>query len=323
MIDKQYKISTVIVTFNRKTLLKRCLDAVSQQTYKPQDVYIMDNASTDGTMDSVKEWGFYEVESNGIRWHYILNDKNEGGSGGFYKGMKTAFEETNPDALWVMDDDGEPAPTCLDELRKYLDEYDFLSPMVVSDEDRLTCSFTKDHEPYTEFIKKAENGIIKNWVNPFNGVLFSKALINKVGYPKKGMFIWGDEWNYQLRCINDGFSLACVVKSMHYHPVDRQKKILYMGSKVMPIEQDWKLYCYIRNYVYNCVYFSPYIHKAPFLKGIFYQLLELRGCVIFVQRFAQYDREVLHKNRKMVFVKAFFAGVFKSFGGQYKYMKKK
>ena len=53
--NSQLKIACVIVTYNRKQLLKRCLDAVVAQIFKPSVVYITDNASTDGTIDSVKE----------------------------------------------------------------------------------------------------------------------------------------------------------------------------------------------------------------------------------------------------------------------------
>ena len=34
------KIAGVIVTYNRKDLLKRCLDAVASQTFKPHTVFI-------------------------------------------------------------------------------------------------------------------------------------------------------------------------------------------------------------------------------------------------------------------------------------------
>ena len=65
-MDNKYKICAVVVTFNRKELLINCLDAINQQTYKPHTVLIVDNASTDGTKDFVKENEYYNVEKNGI-----------------------------------------------------------------------------------------------------------------------------------------------------------------------------------------------------------------------------------------------------------------
>lgn len=37
------RIAVVIPTFNRKELLIQCLEAVSNQTLKPQKIFVMDN----------------------------------------------------------------------------------------------------------------------------------------------------------------------------------------------------------------------------------------------------------------------------------------
>ena len=190
---EQTRVACVIVTYNRKGYLKRCLEAVDCQTFKPQTVYIVDNASTDGTIDSVKKWGFYECERNEITYKYVLNKKNEGGAGGFYLGMKTAFEDAKYDGIWVMDDDGEPDKECLKELVRFLTERDYIAPIVLSDEDRNTCSFIPERK-YEDICGQADsNGVIESWASPFNGILYSRKLVEGVGFPKKEMFIWGDE----------------------------------------------------------------------------------------------------------------------------------
>jgi rhamnopyranosyl-N-acetylglucosaminyl-diphospho-decaprenol beta-1,3/1,4-galactofuranosyltransferase len=43
------KVCAVIVTYNRKDLLRECLNAVLSQTRPPDHVLVVDNASTDGT----------------------------------------------------------------------------------------------------------------------------------------------------------------------------------------------------------------------------------------------------------------------------------
>lgn len=247
-------IACVIVTYNRKVLLRRCLDAVSRQTCKPTGVYIFDNASTDGTMEAVKEWGYYKTENNGIRFHYILNKKNEGGAGGFYRGMKYAMSDGNYDALWVMDDDGEPDKDCLKNLVPHLDTHDYIAPIVLSDEDHKTCSFVPNTD-YMEFCKRADKeGLVVDWASPFNGILYSTKLIHKIGYPKKEMFIWGDEINYHLRAKNAGFLPVTVVNAIHFHPLSRGESISNeqtLGVTLILDNKAWKLYCAIRNRVYN------------------------------------------------------------------------
>lgn len=248
----EYKIACVIVTFNRKKLLKRCLDAVAAQTFKPKVVFITDNASTDGTIDSVKEWGYYNCMHNGIEFKYILNSKNEGGAGGFYLGMYSAVKDDEYDALWVMDDDGIPDKECLKELSYYLGTHHYIAPIVIAEEDSCLAAFnglTKD-----ELLAKSKDGkTIIGWANPFNGILYSKTYIETVGFPKKDMFIWGDENNYHIRAQNSGIFPVTIIKAIHIHPMDRQIKIKFLCQKVSVIysEAAWKQYCFIRNRTYN------------------------------------------------------------------------
>ena len=102
------KIAAIVVTYNRKELLAICLDAILRQECKPHSVFIIDNASTDGTEALVNELG-YNGEKEGIRFIYVKRPENIGGSGGFYSGMKMAFESSEKfDAFWLMDDDGIP-----------------------------------------------------------------------------------------------------------------------------------------------------------------------------------------------------------------------
>ena len=71
-MDTKYKICAVVVTFNRKELLINCLNAINEQTYKPHTVIIVDNASTDGTIQLVKESRYYNLMNNGIKILKIL-----------------------------------------------------------------------------------------------------------------------------------------------------------------------------------------------------------------------------------------------------------
>ena len=59
------KICAVVVTYNRKDLLVECLNALKNQTYPLDGIYIIDNASTDGTQELLmKEGWITEIVSN-------------------------------------------------------------------------------------------------------------------------------------------------------------------------------------------------------------------------------------------------------------------
>lgn len=253
MNNAKYRIALVVLTYNRKDLLIRCLRAVLNQTIPPQVVYIIDHASTDGTATLLREEGFMQVTIDKIDFRYIRLDVNEGPSNGFYHGIKYAFEDDYYDAIWVMDDDGIPENDCLENLIPYLSEYDYLAPIVLSTDDHRSCSFAPHHEDINTFasLKNAQNGLIKDWASPYNGVLYSHKLIETIGYPKKEMYMWGDEYNYHIRAIHNGFTPYTILSATHYHPLNRVQCVRSFGTKISVTEVEWKLYCCIRNYTYN------------------------------------------------------------------------
>ena len=167
----QKKVACIVVTFNRKDLLIKCLDAIKSQHYKPHSVFIIDNASTDGTRQLVEKNGYDSCIINGIHFEYVLLSENIGGSGGFYTGFKKAFEsEENFDAFWVMDDDGIADENQLKELLPYLDKYHYVSPNVRSIENPAIGAFFTP--PANQKVDNAGNYL--GVANPFNGVLYSR-----------------------------------------------------------------------------------------------------------------------------------------------------
>ena len=102
------RVCAVVITFNRKALLRECLLALGPQLQPEDRILVVDNASTDGT-SALLETEFPTLERLSL-------PENIGGSGGFYEGMKWAFEK-GFDFLWLMDDDGRPDPDCLAKLR--------------------------------------------------------------------------------------------------------------------------------------------------------------------------------------------------------------
>ena len=95
------KVCAVVVTYNRKELLRQCLHSVLQQTRPLDCILVVDNASTDGTLDLLNA-EFSNVEQ-------LKLPTNTGGAGGFKAGMQWAYCK-GYEWVWVMDDDIEVLP---------------------------------------------------------------------------------------------------------------------------------------------------------------------------------------------------------------------
>src|SRR5688572_16068685 len=105
------RVSALVVTYNRERLLEACLDAIEAQSRPVDELVLVDNASTDGTPELLRGRGY--LDRSDVR--YLRLDRNLGSSGGFARGFEAA-RESSADWLWVLDDDAEPAPDCLELL---------------------------------------------------------------------------------------------------------------------------------------------------------------------------------------------------------------
>ena len=45
--------------------------------------------------------------------------------------------------------------------------------------------------------------------------------MQEIGFIKKEMFIWGDEFDYHFRVRNAGYLTYTITNAIHYHPVGR------------------------------------------------------------------------------------------------------
>ena len=65
-------VSAIITTHNRKELLKRAIESVFSQTYKDMECIVVDDASTDGTIELCKSYP--------IKYIYIPKEESKGGN---------------------------------------------------------------------------------------------------------------------------------------------------------------------------------------------------------------------------------------------------
>ena len=205
------KVAAVIVTYNGKDYLKNCIDAVKAQTQKLDKIIVVNNSSTDGTT----EWLNQQSDL-----HHILQP-NSGSSGGQYTGIKTAFEE-KCDWVWCLDQDIIPKPDALEKLlgssEATLKNSGFLSSLVLDNDDNISyvnVPYIRNFEEILASISKKKNLPVIS--ASFGSLLVSKRAIEKVGFPIKELFLWGDDVEYTMRIIKNGFMGYLVLSSVVVH----------------------------------------------------------------------------------------------------------
>lgn len=249
------KLACVIVTYRRKEALAENVRSTFSQRLSPDLVVIVDNYGKDGVKKHLKKSG-----TDVGKMVFIDPEKNVGGAGGFELGLKKAFL-LGYDWFILMDDDGKPwGNDCFFELLNGAKE-DGLTPsdcvfynaLVLSSEERL--AFGLGHIRRLSEIRETDkkSGGLLGAVNPFNGTLLSRGLVEKIGFPNGAFFIKGDEVDYENRAKRAGARVKTVLSALYYHPeVTGGRKCKWFGREIyLYIEAPWKEYYSVRNYVYS------------------------------------------------------------------------
>ncbi|MCL5671641.1 MAG: glycosyltransferase family 2 protein, partial [Acidobacteria bacterium] len=267
---KEERIAAVVVTYNRCALLEGCLDALLRQDRPLDEILVIDNASTDDTTEMLAK------KYNGKVTHVGL-EENIGGAGGFYEGIRLAYEKGH-DWIWVMDDDVEPMA---DALRILAESPAFSAPSVGF----LAClvldsKLTPQITPFRRFNRlmaaypainedSLDQPLVSIEAAGFLGGMVRREAIDTVGLPLKDLFIYWDDTEFTHR-ISRRFKVFLVPASKVVHryvwvpPPQRKFLGLLRIPTGVPFTQAWRFYYNLRNSIFiRTRYASPWL--APLI----------------------------------------------------------
>lgn len=238
------KLTAIVVTYNRLSLLKRTVNCLLEQTCPLQQIYIVNNGSTDGT----KEWLDSQEQVT------VIHQTNVGGSGGFYTGIQRAFQD-GADWIWCMDDDVFPRSICLEQLLKESNRPNtgILAPRRLLDGKIYTNDF-QEYDLTHPFASMYQQKLAKQTVDApveikgtaFEGPLIRREVVGTIGLPNKELFIFCDDTDYCLRAVKAGFKI-------YYIPDALMDKQLFFSNDSWAVrnqKKKWKRFYQIRNATY-------------------------------------------------------------------------
>ena len=167
--ENKYKISVVIPTLNRINTLQRALDSVINQTYKPAEIIVVDNGSSDGTLKFLREQ-YPKIT--------ILTENKIGVSSARNKGIKKSINQ------WIalLDSDDAWHPRKLEIQTSMLDsalkEYNLIHTDEVWFKNNKHINQMKKHKKQGGYI--FERCLSLCCISP-SSVIFKKNILDKVG----------------------------------------------------------------------------------------------------------------------------------------------
>jgi rhamnopyranosyl-N-acetylglucosaminyl-diphospho-decaprenol beta-1,3/1,4-galactofuranosyltransferase len=203
----------VVVTFERRDLLRQCLAALQAQTAPPARILVVDNASTDGTPAMVRE------EFAGVDLLELA--ENGGGSAGFDAGLRAALDG-GATHVWMLDDDTIARPDSLERLLDAL-EIEPHAALLASAVEWSDGSLHPMNLPglrrddVQALIDGAAKGLLPIRTATFVSLLISRAAIERHGGPPRHFFLWSDDMEFTARITRDGAPAFLVPDSVVEH----------------------------------------------------------------------------------------------------------
>jgi GT2 family glycosyltransferase len=199
------RVAAVVVSYNRIKTLAEVVAGLQKQTRPVDKIIIVDNGSTDGSRE------FIQGLSRDIG--LVSSSTNDGGAGGFAKGIAWAAE-LNFDYVWLMDDDAVPHDNALGLLLQPF-EGDFSRPVA------FTCPRVNDaagnigprnfplmSQDFKEIYPAVESGLLPVRAATFVGPLISIDIARKTHLPLGDFFIWHDDIEYTARLSKYGLAFS-------------------------------------------------------------------------------------------------------------------
>ncbi len=253
------KILAHVHSFNDEEIIDQTLESILNQTWPIQEILLVDNASTDSTLDRD-----FPKEVTLIR-HKI----NEGTSGAVHTGMKYAIEQ-GYDWVWLFDADSLPEKNALEVLVNY---YQSLPPDTQSKTWMLSSIPVEDpHGEKRHGVVYIPEGL--QMVDPapdqeiypfhatiWSGCLYKLSAVKEVGLPSKDYVLDVAEYQYGYLGMKHGYLAFLHQGSIMRHSVgdtDLPSLRIGFGPFKVKISQHKvpaiRLYYIFRNNIYFWFY---------------------------------------------------------------------
>lgn len=226
------KVAALVVTYNRKEKLAKNIESLLKQSYQLNEIYIIDNNSTDGTEEFINN-----IIKDNTLIKYVKLPENIGGSGGFSKGIEIIINNKNSDYIWGMDDDAYP-------------DKDALQNMIKIKKNNYTCYYSNNNNDEDGYRNNCKE--VYDWM--FVGFFIPTQIVKKIGLPRNDFFIYHDDSEYAYRIIKNNYKIIKVRNSKIIHDNNitsdncLQRKILKKNISIPKIP-NWKMYYFVRNHI--------------------------------------------------------------------------
>ncbi len=213
------RITTVVLNTNRRDDTLNCLASLAQSTYAPHHILVLDNSSTDGSVEAIQA-RYPQVQIERLR-------ENLGYAGNNNVGIRLALQQ-GADWVFVLNEDTLVEPDCLDRLMEAAaadPAIGVVGPMVYTFDPGQVISSAGGRVlwPIADAVNVGMGEVDQGQyparpVDFINGcgLLISRAAIERAGVLDETFFIYFEETDWCARVRQAGFRV-------HFEPAARMR----------------------------------------------------------------------------------------------------
>jgi GT2 family glycosyltransferase len=272
-LNKPPAVSIIVLNWNGERYLGRCLDALAAQTFRDYEVIILDNASTDASVEDVPErWPAFQL----VKFNQNL---------GFAVGNNRGAQIARAHWLAFLNNDAFPEPEWLANLIQTAQtqtEFSFFSSRLISAEDPNLTQDTGDIYHVSGFAWPRDNNRPVQSAHLENGEVFSPcaaaALYDRDAFLEVGGF--DEHFVSHYEDVDLGFRLRLRGYRCLYIP---EAVVAHVGSASYGRESNRTVYQVQRNVVWSYLANMPgwlywkYLPAHLFANLVFLIYYSLRG----------------------------------------------
>lgn len=188
----QPRVAIIVLNYNGRELLERFLPTIENLDYKNFQILVVDNASTDDSVNFLKE--------NHPEIHLVENNHNVGYSQGYNMGVEAA---SDADYLWLLDYDVRVEKDTLDCLVAHLQNHPdvgIVTPKITDIDTGQIQSLGFDYDRFGFYRPRDSGRTVPSNPNPQSvpygmgaALLIDRDVWMQIGGFDEGNFIYGDD----------------------------------------------------------------------------------------------------------------------------------
>lgn len=296
-------LTFIVVNYNGEKYLKECLNSIINQTYRKLRVLVIDNGSTDGSRDILRNFEDYYS-----RFEVIRNEENLG----FAKAANQGIGMANTKFVALVNNDAFLERNWAEEMLKAADDLraGIFASKILFEDGRINSA---GHAIYRG-LAVMERGFLEKDEGQFDepcyvagacaaAAMYRRSLFEDVGLFDEDYFMYNEDVDLSLRALIRGWKILYVPTAIAYH----------LHSASTGFLSDFSVYYNSRNWVWSVVKNVPrdlLLREFPYfilrnfssmlffcLRGNFAILKSKIDAIRELRKFLEKRREVQQKVR--------------------------